>query len=81
MDGWMDYDDDDGEKRKIHTSVESGGGICCTGRVCRGNQRRRTCSKQFEDPPLLAASNSAENEEKEGKEDMGEERKGQKKQR
>lgn len=43
-------DDDGGEKR---TSAESDGGICCNGRACQGNRRRRTCNIQFEDPPLM----------------------------
>lgn len=39
-------------KRK-HTSVGTGGGICCSGKACRGNQRHRTCSKRFEGRPWL----------------------------
>ena len=37
----------------IHTSVESGGGTCCSGRACQRSPRRRTCNTQSGCPPLL----------------------------
>lgn len=37
----------------VHTSVESGGGTCCSGRACQRSPRRRTCSTQSGCPPLL----------------------------
>ena len=36
-----------------HTSVESGGGTCCSGRACQRSPRRRTCNTQSGCPPLL----------------------------
>lgn len=44
------------EEREHHTSAGSDCGICCSEKACLGNQRRRTCSKRFEDPPLVLVS-------------------------
>lgn len=44
------------------TSVGSGCGICCNGKACQGNQRHRTCSKRFDDPPLLWCGGEIENQ-------------------
>ena len=44
------------EGERDHTSAGSDCGICCSEKACLGNQRRRTCSKRFEDPPLVLVS-------------------------